>query len=137
MCTEVYNLFGDPKCQHKEFQNTFPCHIARRCRADDDQLLNEPVFVPTKPPSVPPGLFGCKVSKATRPITGKCRDCSRQQRKSTPTKTVNGSNYPTTPPSTTSSVKSIGSAASRFLSPPLDSRALAHVHDSFLEISKK
>ncbi|KAI0802300.1 hypothetical protein GGR55DRAFT_666377 [Xylaria sp. FL0064] len=93
MCTEVYNLFGDPKCQHKEFQNTFPCHIARRCRADDDQLLNEPVFLPTKPPSVPPGLFGCKISKETRPIAGKCRDCSRRQRKTTPTKTVSGSNY--------------------------------------------
>ncbi|KAI3341681.1 hypothetical protein F4824DRAFT_449667 [Ustulina deusta] len=79
MCTEVYQLFGDIRCQHKEYQNTFPCHVARRCRADDDQLLKEPVFLPAKPPNVPPGLLGCKVRKATRPVTGECRDCSRRR----------------------------------------------------------
>ncbi|KAI1112942.1 hypothetical protein F5Y14DRAFT_236198 [Nemania sp. NC0429] len=76
MCIEVYNLFGDADCRHKEYQNTFPCHVARRCHPGDDQLLREPVFLPARRPNVPPGLLGCKVRKATRPMTGKCRRCS-------------------------------------------------------------
>ncbi|KAI1201612.1 hypothetical protein F5X97DRAFT_331325 [Nemania serpens] len=79
MCTEVYSLFGDTDCRHKEYQNTFPCHIARRCHPDDDQLLREPVFLPARPPKLPPGLLGCKVRKATRPTMGKCRGCSSQR----------------------------------------------------------
>ncbi|KAI1158306.1 hypothetical protein F5B18DRAFT_100043 [Nemania serpens] len=79
MCTEVYSLFGDTDCQHKEYQNTFPCHVARRCHPDDDQLLREPVFLPARPPNIPPGLLGCKVRKATRPTKGKCRNCSSQR----------------------------------------------------------
>ncbi|KAI1184720.1 hypothetical protein F5B17DRAFT_410979 [Nemania serpens] len=79
MCTEVYRLFSDPDCQHKEYQNTFPCHIVRRCHPDDDQLLKEPVFLPARPPNIPPGLLGCKVRKATRPMMGKCRGCSSQR----------------------------------------------------------
>jgi hypothetical protein len=48
MCTEVYNIFGDTECRHKVYQNTFRCHVARRCHPDDDQLLKEPVFLPAK-----------------------------------------------------------------------------------------
>ncbi|KAI1300762.1 hypothetical protein F5Y03DRAFT_363463 [Xylaria venustula] len=80
MCTEIYNLFGDIQCQHREYQNTFPCHVARRCHAGDDHLLKEPVFLPAKPPIVPPGLLGCQVRRATRPVAGKCRECKRQRK---------------------------------------------------------
>ncbi|GAW27129.1 hypothetical protein SAMD00023353_7300100 [Rosellinia necatrix] len=79
MCIEVYNLFGDASCRHKEYQNTFPCHIARRCRATDDQLLKEPIFLPARPPNLPPGLLGCQMRRATRPVTGKCRICHKKE----------------------------------------------------------
>ncbi|KAI0106973.1 hypothetical protein GGR51DRAFT_516972 [Nemania sp. FL0031] len=83
MCTEVYSLFSDTDCRHKEYQNTFPCHIARRCHPDDDQVLKEPIFLPARPPNVPPGLLGCMVRRATRPRTGKCRGCTRKQLRAT------------------------------------------------------
>ncbi|KAI1428383.1 hypothetical protein F5Y12DRAFT_711019 [Xylaria sp. FL1777] len=108
MCTEVYNIFGHIMCQHKEYQNTFPCHIARRCRADDDQLLKEPIFLPAKPPNIPPGLLGCKVRKAIRPVTGKCQDCSRQQIQAAQSN-GNGNNS-MTPSSTSASATSVKSA---------------------------
>jgi hypothetical protein len=80
MCTEVYNLFDDPDCKHREYQNTFACHIVRRCNENDNQTLKKTVFLPTNPPKVPPGLFDCKMRRATRPVAGKCPDCRRQQR---------------------------------------------------------
>ncbi|RWA13645.1 hypothetical protein EKO27_g1477 [Xylaria grammica] len=122
MCTEVYNLFGDIKCQHKEYQNTFPCHIARRCSADDDQPLKEPIFLPARPPNVPPGLLGCKVRRATRPVTGKCRDCRRRE-----LQVAQSNNIHKTAPSWTSasSVGSSKSTVNGFIKPSPDHRALA------------
>ncbi|KAI0426994.1 hypothetical protein F5Y09DRAFT_46146 [Xylaria sp. FL1042] len=113
MCTEVYSIFGDPECQHQEYQNTFPCHIVRRCRADDDQLLKEPVFLPAKLPNVPPGLLGCKMIRAMRPVAGNCRDCGRRQKKTTQSNGINNKNKPMIPSSTSASVKSVKSAGKK------------------------
>ncbi|KAI0518562.1 hypothetical protein F5B22DRAFT_599712 [Xylaria bambusicola] len=135
MCTEVYNLFGDTSCQHKEYQNTFPCHVAKRCGAGDDQLLlKETVFLPTRPPNVPPGLLGCKVRKATRPVAGKCRDCTRGRTQAADGSTSNSLTMrSSTPVSSTNSVKS---TARRLFTPTPSSRALAQMRDSFLQVSR-
>ncbi|KAI3317609.1 hypothetical protein HD806DRAFT_550386 [Xylariaceae sp. AK1471] len=113
MCTEVYNLFSDSECKHKKYQNTFPCHVVRRCNPDDDQLLEKPVFLPAKRPKVPPGLFGCNVRKATRPVAGKCRDCNKQQLQA----------------------QQVSNSASSIQSS--NHRALAQVQDSFLQVSRE
>ncbi|RYC57552.1 hypothetical protein CHU98_g8657 [Xylaria longipes] len=70
MCIEVYNQFADGECQHKEYQNTFRCRLAR-----GDQVLEEGVY---RPPNAPSGPSGCTVRKAIRPTTGKCRRCRRR-----------------------------------------------------------
>lgn len=75
MCNEIWNLFQ--ACQCRVFQNTFPCHLARRCQPDDDLLLAEPIFLPAKEPKLPPGLLDCKQRKATRPVPGLCSRCKR------------------------------------------------------------
>ncbi|KAI0965976.1 hypothetical protein F4678DRAFT_466940 [Xylaria arbuscula] len=137
MCTEIYNLFGDIQCQHKEYQNTFPCHVARRCHVGDDHLLNEPVFLPAKPPSVPPGLLGCKVRRATRPVAGTCRDCNRRRKLAAQGNGNHSKTSSMTPSSTSASVNSLESIPSIFVTPPLNPRALAQVQESFLEVSKE
>lgn len=109
MCTEVYTIFSDPECTHKEYQNTFPCHVVRRCNEDDDQLLREPVFLPTRPPNIPPGFLGCKVRKATRPVAGKCRAC---RKKHVRTKQGNNSVTEATTPSS-NSASSLQSSSKR------------------------
>ncbi|KAI0876352.1 hypothetical protein GGS24DRAFT_238251 [Hypoxylon argillaceum] len=136
MCTEVYNIFSDIECRHKEYQNTFPCHVARRCHPDDDQLLKEPIFLPARPPNVPPGLFGCKVRRATRPIMGKCRSCSKKGPRPSQ---GNITNIVETTPSSTSRISLAGSAkstASGFTTPSPDRRILLErVPESSLEVS--
>ncbi|KAI0186547.1 hypothetical protein EV127DRAFT_169406 [Xylaria flabelliformis] len=73
MCIEVYKLFADCDCQHKEYQNTFRCEFAK-----EDQLLEEPISLPAERPNFLPGLSGCTVRKAIRPTTGKCRRCRKR-----------------------------------------------------------
>ncbi|KAI0121438.1 hypothetical protein F4776DRAFT_630850 [Hypoxylon sp. NC0597] len=79
MCIEVWNSFQ--LCNHKAYQNTFPCHIARRCAPEDDLLLERPKFVPDDFPKIPPGLLGCKLRIATRPKNSRCPECIRAERK--------------------------------------------------------
>ncbi|KAI1366372.1 hypothetical protein F5Y08DRAFT_301473 [Xylaria arbuscula] len=77
MCTEVFIRY---ECDHKELQNTCLCSKATRDGTGDHKLLEKTVFLPTKPPNIPPGLFGCKVRKATRPVSGPCPACRRHTR---------------------------------------------------------
>ncbi|KAI2641998.1 hypothetical protein GGS21DRAFT_500732 [Xylaria nigripes] len=79
MCVETYNLYVDVDCQHQEYQHTFLCHIAKRSNPGDDNLLKETVFLPATRPNMPPGFLGCKVVRATRPVSGKCQPCRRAQ----------------------------------------------------------
>ncbi|OTA88085.1 hypothetical protein M434DRAFT_15139 [Hypoxylon sp. CO27-5] len=79
MCIEIWNSFQ--LCNHRVYQNTFPCHIARRCSPEDDLLLERPKFVPDKPPKIPPGLLECKLRVATRPKNSRCPECIRAEQK--------------------------------------------------------
>ncbi|KAI0843745.1 hypothetical protein F5Y06DRAFT_10304 [Hypoxylon sp. FL0890] len=79
MCIEIWNAFQH--CNHRVYQSTFPCHVARRCAREDDLLLEKPKFLPDDPPKIPPGLLECKHRVATRPKGSKCTECMRQERK--------------------------------------------------------
>ncbi|KAI1178167.1 hypothetical protein F4777DRAFT_595253 [Nemania sp. FL0916] len=139
MCTEVYNHYGDVDCRHKEYQNTFPCNIARRSHPDSDQLLKEPVFLPTTRPNVPPGLLGCKMRRATRPTAGKCRNCSKKLSLATKDRNTNTTNSTNTaqPSESKSSPQPGQSAAPGTVTPSPDHRALAQVRRSFLQVAEK
>ncbi|KAI1260852.1 hypothetical protein F5Y18DRAFT_243802 [Xylariaceae sp. FL1019] len=133
MCTEVYMCFDDPCCSHREYQNTFPCHIVRRCHPTDDQLLREPVFLPQPPPRMPPGFKGCKMRRASRPVKGKCRECRRaeyqamkQRQDGLLATSVSSSN-----PSTSSYL------GQRFITPSPDNRARDRIQDSLFQVAKE
>ncbi|CAJ2510701.1 Uu.00g063260.m01.CDS01 [Anthostomella pinea] len=132
MCTEVWTRFLDSDCNHRQYQNTFACHIVRRCGPSDDQLLTEPVFLPAKPPKIPPGFLGCKLRVATKPEKGKCRECLKNElraKRGIPATEA-------TPPSTSSS--SDVSTTQYLASPPSpDSKALERVRNSFIKISEQ
>lgn len=57
MYNNFYWRFQD--CGHRTLQNTFHCHIARRCSPDDDMLVVEAVFLPQQP-RILVGLLDCK-----------------------------------------------------------------------------
>ncbi|KAI1825166.1 hypothetical protein F4861DRAFT_502607 [Xylaria intraflava] len=79
MCIETYALYNDIECQHAVYQNTWVCDTAARRRAGEENLLRETVFLPARPPNLPPGFFGCRTLRATRPVAGKCPSCIRAQ----------------------------------------------------------
>ncbi|KAI0137198.1 hypothetical protein BJ170DRAFT_711292 [Xylariales sp. AK1849] len=73
MCNEVHMRFQE--CRHRCYQNTYLCHVARRCSETEDMLLDEAQFLPTRPSKIPPGLLSCKTNVATRPVPGYCPEC--------------------------------------------------------------
>ncbi|KAI5864150.1 hypothetical protein GGS23DRAFT_595795 [Durotheca rogersii] len=81
MCVEIWTISRDPDCHHKIYQNTFPCHVARRCDAGDDMLLDKPKFLPDRPTKLPPGMLGCTRRVATRPRDTKCPECAAEERR--------------------------------------------------------
>ncbi|KAI0595787.1 hypothetical protein F4775DRAFT_342631 [Biscogniauxia sp. FL1348] len=146
MCTEVWSLFTG--CHHKQYQNTCPCHIARRCHPNADMLLAEPVFLPAGPPAIPPGMFDCKKRVATRPSAGTCLQCQRKERANKLSSTssasasasVSSSSSTRATPTATgssSSFSSSNSSAHRIASPSPDPRALERVRQSFIMVAAK
>ncbi|KAI1412448.1 hypothetical protein F5Y13DRAFT_47406 [Hypoxylon sp. FL1857] len=105
MCIEIWNTFQ--LCNHKVYQNTFPCHVARRCAPDEDLLLERSKFLPDKPPKIPPGLLECKLRVATRPKNSKCQECIREERRAKMAGNENRSSVDLD--SSTSRGKSVGS----------------------------
>ncbi|KAI1404086.1 hypothetical protein F4819DRAFT_448605 [Hypoxylon fuscum] len=77
MCTEVLNSFRG--CDHKVYQNTHLCRIARRLAPGEEALLDKPKFLPDKPPKLPPGMLQCKIRKATRPLDSGCPECKKAE----------------------------------------------------------
>ncbi|KAI1248014.1 hypothetical protein MGN70_010262 [Eutypa lata] len=75
MCNDIYTWYLDCGCSI--YQNTFECHVARRCQATDGLTLRETVPLPAPPPRIPPGLLSCKRNAATRPVWGECPACRR------------------------------------------------------------
>ncbi|KAI2467650.1 hypothetical protein F4781DRAFT_401204 [Annulohypoxylon bovei var. microspora] len=78
MCVEVWNVFQ--RCNHRVYQSTFHCHIARRCGPKDDLTLQRTKFLPDKAPKLPPGILNCKIKTATRPLNSNCPECAKNER---------------------------------------------------------
>ncbi|KAI1449410.1 hypothetical protein F5Y02DRAFT_413920 [Annulohypoxylon stygium] len=80
MCVEVWNTFQ--RCDHRVYQNTFACNVARQCAPGDDLLLKRTKFLPdTTPSGVPPSASSCnKIKQATRPLSTKCPICAGEER---------------------------------------------------------
>lgn len=73
MCNNIYWRFRE--CGHRELQNTFPCHIARRCQPGEDMLLARgPVNLPILP-RIPIGLLDCRQRTLIKGRAGWCPDC--------------------------------------------------------------
>ena len=78
MCNDIYNKFQECGC--RVYQNTFQCHVVRRCGPEEDLLLpaGPPVHLPARTSKVPPGLLqGCERKVATRPQQGMCPACRK------------------------------------------------------------
>ncbi|KAI1499442.1 hypothetical protein F5X99DRAFT_284525 [Biscogniauxia marginata] len=136
MCIEVWTRFAD--CRHKQYQNTFPCHIARRCQPGDDMLLGEPVFLPARPPRMPPGLLDCHVRVATRPCAGTCAECRKNKLRPKQEGALHSSSSSDAalPPTETSS-STVSSSSRRVTSPSPDPQALERVRQSFIKITEE
>ncbi|KAI2611389.1 uncharacterized protein GGS25DRAFT_519696 [Hypoxylon fragiforme] len=78
MCVEVWNIFQ--QCNHKLYQNTYLCHVAKRRPPNADNTMIETKFLPDREPKIPPGMFGCKLREATRPKSTPCPECARLAR---------------------------------------------------------
>ncbi|KAI1851615.1 hypothetical protein JX266_003077 [Neoarthrinium moseri] len=76
MCNNIYTHFEE--CNHRYFQNTSHCHVARRCKPADDMLLESPVFLPQLP-KIPPGLLDCKQRTLIAPKKGRCPNCEKAE----------------------------------------------------------
>ncbi|KAK6955001.1 hypothetical protein Daesc_002631 [Daldinia eschscholtzii] len=83
MCIEIWNTFRG--CNHRVYQNTSPCHVARRCDSRDDMLLEKTKFLPDKQPKLPPGLLECKRRTALKPKDSACPECAKEQRRAATT----------------------------------------------------
>ncbi|KAI1104453.1 hypothetical protein F4804DRAFT_191555 [Jackrogersella minutella] len=79
MCVEVWNVFQ--RCNHRVYQNTCLCHVARRTAPEDNLLLEQTKFLPDKLPKTFPGLLQCKLKVATRPKDSTCPDCVKKERR--------------------------------------------------------
>ncbi|KAI0010607.1 hypothetical protein F4779DRAFT_616414 [Xylariaceae sp. FL0662B] len=131
MCIEVWNRFRDADCHHRVYQNTFPCHIARRLQPEDDLILEHTAFLPTRPPKIPPGLLDCKRSIATRPTDGKCPECLKKARKAEKAKAAGTQAIP--PSNSTSSMSSALDNAM----PSVDAKAVDRMRNSLLLVAQK
>ncbi|KAI1210518.1 uncharacterized protein F4807DRAFT_50823 [Annulohypoxylon truncatum] len=116
MCVEVWNTFQ--RCNHRVYQNTFPCSIVRQCAPDDDLSLKRTKFLPDKTLQLPPGPPECKTKMATRPLSTKCPVCAREERMAkAAAATTNSTNTTTTTTSTT--------ATSTTSTPPVEPKSSA------------
>ncbi|KAI1471999.1 uncharacterized protein F4812DRAFT_416322 [Daldinia caldariorum] len=88
MCIEIWNTFRG--CSHRVYQNTSPCHVARRCDPKDDMLLDKTKFLPDKQFKLPPGMLECKHRLALRPKDTSCPECAREQRRTAAAAAANG-----------------------------------------------
>ncbi|KAI1388423.1 uncharacterized protein F4822DRAFT_429050 [Hypoxylon trugodes] len=77
MCVEVWNIYRG--CNHKTYQNTALCPVAKRCPPEADMTLDKTKFLPDNQPKIPPGLLQCKLKTATKPVASECPKCARQK----------------------------------------------------------
>ncbi|KAI0015627.1 hypothetical protein F4780DRAFT_64253 [Xylariomycetidae sp. FL0641] len=130
MCTDVWTLFTDPSCNHTQYQNTFECHIVRRCSATDDMLLSETKFLPDQRGRVPLGMMDCKLRKATRPQSGKCRECVKKEWQAKQGMSVIKETSESTADESFSSMQNL-------INPSPDGAAVARMRNSLIEVTQK
>lgn len=82
MCTYIYTLHKD--CMHKQYQNTFKCVSARGSvfhRSSRSLSLDHTLHLPDAPPQqMPDPMCNEGAKHATRPVSGRCRACAREER---------------------------------------------------------
>ncbi|KAI1649497.1 uncharacterized protein F4817DRAFT_313640 [Daldinia loculata] len=124
MCIEIWNTFRG--CNHRLYQNTSPCHVARRCGPKDDMVLDKTKFLPDKQPKLPPGMLQCQRRVALRPKDTPCPECARVQWRAT------AANGKATTTSLAGGTPSSSLEEQRLASPSPDEKAAERVRDSLM-----
>ncbi|KAH9240087.1 hypothetical protein K456DRAFT_1758344 [Colletotrichum gloeosporioides 23] len=82
MCIIISTLYVD--CMHKHYQNTFKCASARGSslfQSSRNFTLERTIHLPDQQPKqIPHPLCDGNIKKATRPVTGRCKTCIREEK---------------------------------------------------------
>ncbi|KAI8230474.1 hypothetical protein K4K57_006890 [Colletotrichum sp. SAR 10_99] len=83
MCIIISTLYVE--CMHKHYQNTFKCASARGSslfQSSRNFTLERTIHLPDQQPKqIPHPLCDGNIKKATRPVTGRCKTCIREEKK--------------------------------------------------------
>ncbi|KAI8275260.1 hypothetical protein K4K60_008801 [Colletotrichum sp. SAR11_57] len=81
MCIIISTLYVE--CMHKHYQNTFKCASARGSslfQSSRNFTLERTIHLPDQQPKqIPHPLCDGNIKKATRPVTGRCKTCIREE----------------------------------------------------------
>ncbi|KAI1076501.1 hypothetical protein F5B20DRAFT_584163 [Whalleya microplaca] len=136
MCIEVWIRYREADCDHRQYQNTFLCHIARRSQPDDDLVMEHTVHLPEKLPKIPPGLLDCKRRIATKPIDGRCPECLKKARKAN-TAGTEGMPLSVSNASMVSNVSMVSSVLGNSAAPSAGEKAVEQVRNSLIKVAEK
>ncbi|KAL7624467.1 hypothetical protein AAE478_006032 [Parahypoxylon ruwenzoriense] len=128
MCVEIWTIFRDPNCHHRIYQNTFPCHVARRCSGGDDLILEKSKFLPDKQTKIPPGFLQCRRKIATKPKDTRCPECAKEEHR-----VKAGGSEGTASADLSSSVSSV----QRITSPSPDGKASEKIRHSLMLLERQ
>ncbi|KAK2729771.1 hypothetical protein CKAH01_10073 [Colletotrichum kahawae] len=82
MCIIISTLYVE--CMHKHYQNTFKCASARGSslfQSSRNFTLERTIHLPDQQPKqIPHPLCDSNIKKATRPVTGRCKTCIREEK---------------------------------------------------------
>ncbi|KAF4831539.1 hypothetical protein CGCTS75_v005046 [Colletotrichum tropicale] len=82
MCIIISTLYVE--CMHKHYQNTFKCASARGSslfQSSRNFTLERTIHLPDQQPKqLPHPLCDGNIKKATRPVTGRCKTCIREEK---------------------------------------------------------
>ncbi|KAI8178523.1 hypothetical protein K4K54_008349 [Colletotrichum sp. SAR 10_86] len=82
MCIIISTLYVE--CMHKHYQNTFKCASARGSslfQSSRNFTLERTIHLPDQQPKqIPFPLCDGNIKKATRPVTGRCKTCIREEK---------------------------------------------------------
>ncbi|KAI8303722.1 hypothetical protein K4K61_006786 [Colletotrichum sp. SAR11_59] len=82
MCIIISTLYVE--CMHKHYQNTFKCASARGSslfQSSRNFTLDRTIHLPDQQPKqIPHPLCDGNIKKATRPVTGRCKTCIREEK---------------------------------------------------------
>ncbi|KAJ3953255.1 hypothetical protein N0V92_010291 [Colletotrichum tropicale] len=82
MCIIISTLYVE--CMHKHYQNTFKCASARGSslfQSSRNFTLERTIHLPDQQPKqIPHPLCDGNIKKATRPVTGRCKTCIREEK---------------------------------------------------------